>query len=171
MREHGFEFRFQHIRAGEVIYDSGFLPNQVSDEGFEQMYDIYFRGQTTVPSGFEIGLTKSAPTQSSDIAAIALIEPDNATEGYARQTVERSNTGFPTLALDASDMQVVTKEVEFENTDAEESWEAVTHGFMSAVMADDDKFVCWRALSAERTLEPDDKLKVTIKIKGEQPAA
>ena len=171
-REFGFLFKYEHYnKDGELVWSQDWSPNQFSDDGFEHMFDLYFRG-ATAPTGFEIGLTGSAPLQDDSIAQIGTKEIDNATEGYARQGVDRDDTasGFPTLALDGGDMQIESTTVQFENTDGSVAWDGATHAFLTAVMAGDDIFVCWQALSTTRTLQPGDKLNVTIKAKGKQPA-
>lgn len=161
----GCNWRFVHTNgSGDVLYDSGWKPNQMGSEGIEQMYDIYFRGKSTVPSKFQIGLLKSAPNKSSTVASLSEVTGT----GYARKDVERSNTGFPTLALDGGDMQVTSKEVTFKNTGST-AWAGATHGFMSAVTSGGDKFVGWNSLIVSRVLQPNDELHVMIQLKGQQP--
>ncbi len=159
----GFDFKFIHTnKDGEVLYDSGFQPNQMSDDGFESMFDVFFR-DATPPTGFEIGLTTSNPSKDDSIGDLNEVSGTN----YSRQTVEKNSTGFPTLGLDVGDIQIETKQVEFENTNPSTAWDTATDGFLSAVMSGtDDVFVCWKALSVNRTLQPGDKLHVIIKQKG-----
>ena len=164
MRELGFDYNFRHYdKNGNLLYNSGWLPNQVSDDGFELIYDVFFRG-ATAPTGFSIGLAKVPISQDDSLDDVTEITGTS----YSRQTVERSAVGFPTLALDSGDMQIVSKEVVFENT-GETAWDGATDAFLVADLAT-DVLVCWRALSSTRTLQPGDKLNVTMKIKGKQPA-
>ncbi len=170
----GFEFRFVHTnKNGEVLYDSGFQPNQMADEGFEQMFDVYFR-EGAAPEKFQIGLATVNPAQTTTLLTVA--EVSNTGDGYERQDVLRDNSadGFPTLALDDDNMQIESKMVEFENVGSG-AWDTATDGFLTAVMDEDypddnnDKFVCWKALTVGRILQIGDKLNVQIKQKGKQP--
>ena len=164
MRKHGFDFRFIHKdKDGKILDDSGFLPNHMTDAGFELMYGVFFRG-ATAPTGFEIGLSTLGLTQTSTTVT------EVTGTGYARQAVARDAIDFPTLALDAGDMQVITKTVQFENTDASVAWDGAVAGFLHSVGAGAAKLICYRPLSATRTLQPGDTLDVTIRIKGLQPA-
>ena len=161
MREHGLDFKFVHKdRTGKVLDDTGFLPNHVTDDGFELMYGVFFRG-ATVPTGFQIGLNATALSQTSSTVN------EITGGGYARQTVARNTTDFPTLELDGGDMQITTKTVQFENTHASEAWDGAVTGFLWA--AGSDKLVCYRPLSTTRVLQPGDTLDVTIRVKGLQP--
>ncbi len=162
----GCNWRFVHTNgSGDVLYDSGWGPNQMADEGIKQMYDIYFRGQSTVPSKFQIGLLRAAPNRTSTVAGLQEVTGT----GYVKMDITRNNTGFPTLETDAGDMQISSKEVVFENT-GETAWTTATHGFMTSATAGGDKFVAWKNLTVNRVLQPNDKLHVVIKIKGLQPA-
>lgn len=165
----GFDFKFEHLdKNGNVKYSSEWLPNQLSDEGFEQMFDIYFRGQATVPNNFQVGLAASNPSQTTTIATVDEVSG----AGYERQDVNRddSSDGFPGLGLDTDDdMMISATQVTFENTSTTTPWTTATDGFISAVMSGTDKFVCWRGLGVTRTLEPGDELRVTMRQKGIQP--
>lgn len=165
----GFEFRFVHKDAeGNVKYDSGFLPNHMTDDGIQEMYETYFQGDAGPDNGFEIGLNQASLSQTSSFANLNEVTGT----GYARKAVTRDGeaTGFPTLALDAGDMQIVTCTVTFENTGST-AWDGAVDGFLNSDdSVDDETLICYRPLSATRTLQAGDTLEVTIKVKGEQPA-
>jgi len=162
----GLDFRYVHKDSrGNIISDSGFMPNHMTDDGVEQMYDVFFRGAAGPDGGFEIGLNTQTLTQTSSFADLVEVTGT----GYARQAVSRDNTGFPTLALDSGDMQVETKTVTFENTGGS-AWDGAVDGFLNSTDAvDGEVLICYRPLSTTRTLQPGDTLDVTIKIKGQQP--
>ena len=164
----GFNFRFVHKDAeGNVIDDSGFLPNHMTDDGIQEMYDVYFRGGSVPDNGFEIGLNTLALAQTSSF--VDLVEV--AGTGYVRQAVTRDDTasGFPALALDAGDMQIETSTVQFENTGAT-AWDGAFDGFLNSTDSiDGETLIAFRPLSATRTLQPGDTLDVTIQVKGQQP--
>ncbi|SDM20675.1 hypothetical protein [Halarsenatibacter silvermanii] len=160
MREHGFEFKFIHKNSeGEVLNDSGFLKNHMTDDGFEQMYDVYFRG-AAAPASFEIGLAQNSLGQDSSIGDVMEVTG----EGYSAEGVSRDAAGLPSLGLDDGDIQVETATVQFENT-GESAWDSAVDGYL----ASDSELVCYRPLSATRTLQPGDTLDVTIRVKGLQP--
>ena len=162
----GFNFRFVHKDAeGNVIEDSGFLPNHMTDDGIEELYDVYFRGGSVPDNGFEIGLNTQALFQTSSF--VDLVEVTGT--GYSRQAVTRDNIGFPTLALDVGNMQIETATVQFANT-GESAWNGAVDGFLnSADSIDGETLVAFRPLSTTRTLQPGDTLDVIIKVKGQQP--
>jgi len=165
----GVDFRFIHKNgAGVVLFESGWVPNHMTDDGFELLFDVFFRG-ATAPTSFEIGLASAAISQTDSL--------ENVTElavqyGYAREGVDRDDTasGFPTLELDGGDMQIESTTVQFENTDETEAWAGATDAFLVGVMTGDDILINYRPLSVTRTLQPNDTLDVTFRVKGEQPA-
>ena len=166
MHDLGFDFRFIH-RDGEknILNDSGFLPNHMTDDGIEEMYAVYFQGSAGPDGGFEIGLNTQTLTQTSSFTDLLEVSGD----GYTRKAVPRSAVGFPTLALDNGDMEITTHSVTFENTGAVE-WSGAVDGFLNSTdSVNGEKLVCYRPLSTTRTLFPGDTLEVTIKVKGQQP--
>ncbi len=169
VREFGFMFKYEHFnKDGELLWSQDWSPNQFTDDGFESMFDLYFRDEAA-PTGFKVGLVKTGEALSQDDSIGDVVEPDNAGEGYARQSLDRDEYGFVTLALDNNDMQIVSDTVQFHNTDGAVAWEAVIEAFLEAEMAGTNVLVCWQELSTTRTLQPGDKMNVTMKMKGKQP--
>jgi len=163
----GFDFRIIHKNPNkEVIYDSGWTPNQVSDDGFEHIFDTFFRA-ATAPTSFKIGLLTSNVNQASSYNDLVALAPTGT--GYAEQALTRNNTGFPTLTLASGDMQLISAEVTFENTGGS-NWTTVTHAYLSSVTGGSGVFISWEALSLSRTLGPGDTLGVIIRQKGRQSA-
>jgi len=166
MRKHGFDFRFVHKdKNGEVLEDSGFMGNHVTDDGFELLYDSFFRG-ASAPDNFAIGLAQNSLGQTDSLGDVMEVTGT----GYERQALERSAIGFPSLGLDGGDMEIESATVQFENTAEEGAWDSAVDGFLVAEGASiDDALVCYRPLSATRTLQVGDTLDVTIRVKGLQP--
>ena len=167
MRDLGLEYKFIHKNEDdEVLYNSGWLKNDMTDDGLEEMYDVYFRGESAPDSPFEIGLNNDSLSQTSSFEDLTEVTGT----GYSRPIIERNTTGFPTLALDNTDMQVTTKTVTFENTGSSAWTEAVDGFLLSNDSGNGYRLISFKALSAPRTLQPGDTLDVTINIKGTQPA-
>lgn len=166
----GFDFRIIHKNPNkDVIYDSGWTPNQVSNDGFEHIFDTFFRG-ATAPTSFKIGLLTANVTQASVYTDLVALAPTGT--GYAEQALTRNNTGFPTLTLDppsTGDMQITSAEVTFENTGGT-NWTTVTHAYLASVTGASGVFISWETLSLSRTLGPGDTLGVVIRQKGRQSA-
>ncbi len=170
----GFDFKFTHKnKDGEVLWQSDWEPNQMADEGFEQMFDIYFRGQATTPSKFQIGLVKEDLDKDDTITEIIAKEIEDilGDSTYVRQDVERDDTadGFDLDMDENYDVEIISTVVEFINNHPTDAWTPATHGFMTAVTAGGDKFVCWKELSTTRTLQSEDQLNVQIRQKGKIP--
>jgi len=166
IREHGFDFKFEHIdKDGDSLYDSGWLPNHMTDDGFELMYDVFFR-DATAPTKFMIGLNTANLSQTNSLTDLSEVSGT----GYSLQDVARSGAadGFPTLELDSNDMQITSTKVTFENTHESEGWTIATDAFLLADL-ETNVLMCYRPLTADRKLFPGDKLYVTIKVKGGQP--
>lgn len=163
----GLDFQFRHTdKDGNVLHDSGWLPNHMTDDGFQLMYDVFFR-DATGPTKFMIGLNTANLSQTSSQGDLSQVTGT----GYALEDVARSSAagGFPTLALDGGDMQITSTTVQFENTHGSEAWTGAVDAFLLGDLAT-NVLIAYRPLSTTRTLQPGDKLDVTIKIKGEQPA-
>jgi len=166
----GFEFRFvQKDNKGNIKNDSGWLENHLTDDGFEEIYEIFFRGDAGPDGGFEIGLNQQSLTQSSSFADLVEVTGD----GYSREAVTRDDTasGFPSLGLNAdNDMEIESTTVTFENTGTA-NWDAAVDAFLnSADSTDGEILIAYRPLSADRTLQPGETIDVAIRITGKQPA-
>ncbi len=171
-RELGFDFKFTHKNSkGEVVYNSEWLPNQVSDDGFKHIFDTFFRN-ATAPTSFKIGLLQADAAQDDSYGDLAQVTG----EGYAEGALTRNNTGFPFLALAGdNNMEIRTDNVTFENTDINTgdpayAWDEATHAYLASVTGGSSIFIAWRALSTPRILMPGDVLSVSVRQKGLQPA-
>lgn len=133
--------------------------NALTDEGEQQILDVYLRGATP-PTDFYVGLTGMAGIAETTTLALLTTEPTET--GYARIQVTRDNVGWPNLALDAGDFMATSKIMSFE---AGATWTAVDKAFMSTSSDNTGKLISFAALSTTRTLVINDVLEVTYKVK------
>ena len=83
--------------------------NALADEGEEDMLDVYFRA-ATAPTTFYVRLYNDTPAETD---ALSNLLNEASGNGYSAQEIERTSTGFPTLALDSGDYQLTSKAVTF----------------------------------------------------------
>jgi hypothetical protein len=160
----------KHIRDGEVIWEAKDLEariNGLMDEGENHILDVYFRN-ATAPSSFYLGLGNNGGTPGvpAETATLATITEVSGT-GYARQTVERSSVGFPTIQkdTDTGDWEVISKDVTFTNTGST-NWTAADYLFLTDVASGTEgKLIATVATSVSRVLDPNDSLVASIKIR------
>ena len=160
----GFNYEFKHFdKNGELLYKEDFVPNNIANEGWKNIFNSYFRDEEN-PTKFQIGLLKEEPSVDSSIGDLVELEEEH---GYERKDLSRSATNFSSTSLSNGDVIIEADSVEFENTSEEDNWDTVKYGFMCAVMQDESvKFLSWRGLSADRVLTPGDKLIVSVTPKG-----
>jgi hypothetical protein len=164
------EANVKHIRNGEIIWkQSGieFMNNGLQDEGENFILDVFFRG-ATAPSGFYLGLGNNGGTPGvpSENAALSAITEVSGT-GYGRQTIERSNVGFPTLQQDTGtgDWEVVSKDVSFQNTGTS-NWTSADYMFLTDVSSGTSgKLIATAQFGLSRVLVPNDQLVCSIKVR------
>jgi hypothetical protein len=156
----GLEFRFEHLDGdGNLLWSQDWTPNALADEGEANILDVYFRNQNA-PAQFYLRLYNTTPTETSTLSSLTG-EPSG--NGYAAQLVERSTVGWPTLALDAGDYQLTSKEVTFSASGG--SWGPVTYCVLATTSDNTGKLISFVALSQSRTLQAGESLKVTMKQK------
>ncbi len=156
-----------HIRDGKIIWEGRNLEGRINglmDEGEENILRVYFRNETG-PSSFYLGLGNNGGTPGvpSDSATLADITEVSGT-GYARQTVERSSVGFPTIQkdTDSGDWEVISKDVTFTNTGSS-NWTSADYLFLTDVSSGTSgKLLITIATSASRVLAPNDSLVCSI---------
>lgn len=169
MQNLGLLYKFVHKdKDGNIIEESDWLENHITDDGLEQLYDVYFRGAAAPDSDFEVGLNTLSLAQTSSYVDLTEVTGT----GYAREALTRDSTatGFPTLTLDSGDMQVTSATVTFENTGSS-AWDEAVDGFLvSNDVGDGYVLISFRPLSTARTLQSGDTLEITVVIKGTQPA-
>lgn len=144
----------------EALADQAFSPNALADEGEQSMLDVYLRG-ATAPTAFYIALYNDTPGDTDTLASLTG-EPSG--NGYSRQLVERSGTGWPTLALDSGDFRAVSSTETF--TASGGSIGPVTYAcLVTAASGTSGLLIAYNALSTSRTLASGESLDVTYRIK------
>lgn len=144
----------------EALGDQAWIDNALADEGEQQMLDVYLRAGTA-PTNFYIALYNDTPVDTDTMATITG-EPSG--NGYARQLVERSSTGWPTLALDSGDYRAVSSTETF--TASGGSIGPVTYAALVTVSSGTAGLhIAYAALSTSRTLANGESLDVTKRIK------
>lgn len=105
-----------------------------TDRGHQEMLDEYFRA-ATAPSNFLVALVNDTVVGTDDWADISAQQQTGT--GYSQQAINRDGTasGWPTLALDSSEMQIIGKQVTFTATGAD--WIATTAIVVLANLATD----------------------------------
>jgi hypothetical protein len=151
-------FKFQHCCGDKPVWESDWVPNQLVDGGEQSMLDVFYRAGTA-PT-FHFSLWNDTPVDTDTIAT--LVSEVTGT-GYARISVARNSTDFPTLALDAGDYRVTSIQKTFT---AGGAWTAATAlALISPLTGTAGTFYAWAPLSQTRTLATSDTLNVTMAIK------
>jgi len=131
-----------------------------TDKGHELMLAGFCKNATDVTQ-FLASLWNDTIVGTDDLSDLQNEMNSGTESGYARITIEASGTGWPTLALDSSEMQIQSKTVTFTATGA---W---TNPFTAvgilANMATDALFLYSNVPST--TLSNGDSFAVTVKFK------
>lgn len=161
----GLDMRFRHVRAGEVIWDSGWRPNQFTNDGIEDMLSCYFEGATE-PAKFQLALYKTTnPTKDSTITFLDTREVTGT--DYARQDLAQSDADWDAEGEESGQQYLRSKSVTFGPAGASD-WDT-TIGVCLVADQSTDVLVAWDPLGTSRTLTEDDTLAVTFKIKRQDP--
>jgi len=146
-------------KFGNVIWQET-IENALADEGEALALATFL--QSAALTEFYLGLSDDTPDDTYALADLVGEPPG--TYGYARQLIERSNVGWPSIALDAGDFMATSKLVTF--TAVGGTIGPVTIMFLTDVATGTaGNFIAWAALSAARTLEADESLGCKMKIK------
>lgn len=147
----------------EVIREQLWIPNALMDGGENAILDVFFRAGTA-PT-FYFGLYNDTPIDTDTPATLA---GEVTGTGYARISVARNTTDWPSLALDSGDYKVTSATKTF--TAAGSSWSQAT----SLVLVSSGPAggtttgvaYAWAALSQTRQLGDGDSLDVTMGLKA-----
>lgn len=152
----GSDLEAEVKRAQEGIH------NTLVDTGEQAMLDVFFRGGTA-PT-FYFGLTNSTALAETD--TMTQVGANEITgSGYARISVARNSTDWPTLALDAGDYRVDSVTKTFTATG---TWTAASNlVLVSTASGSTGTFYAWVALSQARTLGNGDSLQVSMRVKAQ----
>lgn len=120
------------------------ISNRVTDKGEEHYLKGIFQNVFPIAGGanFKVGLCNQSPADDDTLSSITT-EPTT-TNGYARQTLARNATGFPTFETVNGHNRIVSAEITFTASGGDFST-----SFSRAFLTDDtDLFAYGGALSA-----------------------
>lgn len=143
----------------ELVGDQPWTPNSFTDELEQDILDVYFRA-ATAPTEFYIRLCNDTLADTDSLADV-IGEPSG--NGYTAQLIERSATGFPTLALDGGDYQLTSSTETF--TASGGAIGPVTQAYLATTSNNTGLLLNYVALSQSRTLADGESLDATIRIK------
>lgn len=144
---------------GEILEARYNVPNALADEGEKNILEQYYRAENA-PTQFYARLYNDTPLETDGLADLTG-EPSG--NGYSAQLIERSSTGWPTLAQDAGDWQLTSKTLTF--TASGGSIGPVTYLVIATTSDNTGLHIAFIALSQSRTLADGESLEVTIKPK------
>lgn len=152
-------FEIQHLdKFGNVLWKDE-AENALVDEGEQDVLDVYLRG-AAAPTQFYLRLFNDTPVETDGLADLL---SEAAGNGYAAQLIERSATGWPTLALDAGDFQATSSQEQFAASGG--SFGPVSHVVLATSSDNTGKLISFAALSQSRTLADGESLTVTYRVK------
>ena len=143
---------------GSILWEEQ-IRNAFADEGEQLILDVFLRG-ATAPTQFYLRLYNDTPVETDGLASLTG-EPSGS--GYSPALVERSATGWPTLALDSGDYQATSSAETF--TASGGTIGPVTYAVIATSSDNTGKLVAYAALSQSRTLADGESLTVTYKLK------
>jgi hypothetical protein len=145
-------------KFGNLIWTET-VENALQDEGEQLALDTFLRNASLTE--FYLGLANDTPVETDTLADL-VGEPSG--NGYARQQIERSDVGWPTLELDAGDYMGTSKLVTFTANGG--SIGPVNIMFLTNVASGTSgKYVSWASLSTSRTIQDQESLGCKMKIK------
>lgn len=149
-------YRLGSRKAEEALREQAFISNFLTDQGENDILDVFFRGGTA-PTFF-FGLWNATPGETSDLTLAGEVTGT----GYGRRTVTRDATGWPTLALNAGDFRVTSRTETFT---AGGAWTSATRLFLVSVLTGTaGRLYAAVALGATRTLANTDQLNVSMAV-------
>lgn len=132
--------------------------NFLSDQGEQDVLETFYVNQSAPAGNFFLGLSNSTPVDTSTLATITEVSGS----GYARQTIQRNTTGWPTRGLVGNDWQIQALTVTFTATG---TWTTANYAFLASVVSGTSgRFWNYVLLSVARTLGNGDSLQFTYKI-------
>lgn len=159
IREVG-EFHLACYDATGALKWTDVAHNSLTNEGQYLFLDVVLRGGTAATQ-FYVRLFNDTPVITDTISTLTG-EPSG-TYGYAAQLIEKSATGWPTLALDSGNQQA-TSSVET-ITASGGSIGPVTYACLTTSTDSSGKLVSFAPLSQSRTLAAGDSIQITYKVK------
>lgn len=144
----------------DAIEHQLWLPNNLVDEGEEDMLDVYLRNGTA-PTNFFLRLYNDTPV---DTDTLATLTGEVVGTGYpGTHTIARSAVGWPTHAIDGGDWKTTSLLILWV---AAGTWTTATHSVLATVTTGTaGLLIAYRALGAARNLIATDTLDANIGIK------
>lgn len=158
IKQDGVFYLVCHDATGKVKW-TDIAHNNLADEGEQWLLDTFLRGAAG-PATFYLRVWNDTPAETD---AISNLSGEPSGNGYSAKEVERSDTGWPTLAIDSGDYQAVSKSVTW--TASGGSIGPVTYITLCTSSDASGKLISYAALSATRTLAAGDSLTATYRIK------
>lgn len=158
-------WHFTHRAAdGQVLADWE-QHNALVDVGEQRLLEVYFR-DATEPGANEFLFLSDASNpcsiaETDSLTTAATGEPS--TNGYARQTITRDTSGWPTSALDAGDWQITSTTETFSASGG--SWGPVNCAGLATSSDNTGDFLAFVPLSQARTLASGESLDVSLRVK------
>lgn len=149
--------------AEEVLREAEYILNFLTDQGENDILDVFFRAGTA-PTFF-LRLYNNSP---ADTDTLGTLTSEVSGTGYAPTTqgaITRDATasGWPTLALDSGDARAVSKTCAFV---AGGTWTAANRIVLASVATGTSgRFYATAALSTSRTLTNGDTLNTSMAVK------
>jgi hypothetical protein len=143
--------QIDHVRNGEVIWQSEKLTNILHNQGEEYMLNALFKTTVvSVPTFYYLGLDNRATLSADD--TIASLQGEPTTNGYSRQAVS-SATGFTIEEVDGVS-RATSLIVSF--TASGGSWGPVSNLFLSNTINNTGYLIATAPLGSSRTLNNGD---------------
>lgn len=152
----------QGVRQGskaehKILREQSYTHNFLTDGGESAMLDVFFRAGAA-PT-FYFALYNATPAETSTMALTTEVTGT----GYARISVARNATDFPSLTLDAGDFKVTSATKTFSATGP---WTSATHlALVSTASGTSGTLYAIVPLSGTRVLASGDSLNVSFGVK------
>lgn len=132
--------------------------NALSDQGEQDILETFYVNISVPPSDIFIGLSNTTLGETSTLAGLTEVSGS----GYARQTISRSTTGWPTRQLNAGDWQITSQQRTFSATG---TWTTANYAFLCSVSSGTSGRI-WNylQLSSPVTLNNGESLSITWKV-------
>ena len=154
----------QHIRNGKVIWEIINKKNMLCDEGEKAIIDTFFRSNAALYFGatnFYVGVYNGSIGETTVLATIPN-EPA-VLYGYARQVIERSAVGWPTIEKDDGDWRVVSKTLTLTATGG--SIGPINGAFFGTSSDNNGTLIGSLQFGVERTILTGDSITMALKAK------
>ena len=155
----------RQVRLGNVIWEIEDKKNRLVDEGERAIVDSFYRDKAANYFGmtnFYVGMYNGS-IQESTILATLPNEPTSGVNNYAREMVERSDIGFPTLEKHEDDWRVVSKNLTITASGGDIG--PVNGAFIGTSSDNTGTLIGVVSYGVERTIIDGDAIILTVKCK------